>query len=170
MINEAFPGGERGRGVPVPLEKMALFPCSPKTKSWFSIFPVPQNCLCSPVPLMFRPLFPCSPENIACSLRNNDIVSLFLKNCPSSPVPQNLGRASLTRRCSALNRLSPPGSRLARFTCQPCQVVFLGDLPFSPTYRLTWLKMSEIILTDHKTQILTFGKKSSSLKPKHFFF
>ena len=27
------------------------------------------------------------------------------------------------------------------------QVVSLGDLPFSPIERLTWLKMSEIILT-----------------------
>ena len=60
-------------GIPVSSKTMALFPCSPKTKSWFSMFPVPQSCLCSPVPLNFRPLFPCSPE----------------KNCPCSPVPQN---------------------------------------------------------------------------------
>ena len=32
-------------------------------------------------------------------------------------------------------------------------VVFLGDLTFCPTLRLTGLKMSEIILTGRKTQI-----------------
>ena len=63
----------------VPLKNIALYPCFPKTKSSFCMFPVPKNCLCSPVPLIFRPLFPCSPEKIA-------IVPLF---------PQTPGRASL---------------------------------------------------------------------------
>ena len=72
---EALPGVGVGGATCslVPLEKMALLPCSPKTKSWFSMFPVPQKCLCSPVPLIFRPLFP-------------------WKN---ALVPQNPGRASM---------------------------------------------------------------------------
>ena len=52
------------------------------------------------------------------------------------------------------------GSSLARVICETSrvllagdQMVFLGDLPFSPTLRLTRLKMSEIILTGRKTQI-----------------
>ena len=61
------------------------------------------------------------------------------------------------------------GSSLARVTCETSQVllaggqvVFLGDLPFSPgTLRLTQLKMSEIILTGRKTQI---KKKSRTHK------
>ena len=32
--------------------------CSPKSKSLFSMFLVPQNNLCNPVPLIFRHLFP----------------------------------------------------------------------------------------------------------------
>ena len=40
----------------------ALFPCCPKSKSSFPIFPVPQNCLCVPVPLIFQTLVPCSLE------------------------------------------------------------------------------------------------------------
>ena len=54
--------------VPVPLfpwNKWPFSPCSPKTKSWFSMFPVPQNCLCSPVSLIYGPLFPCSLEKYA---------------------------------------------------------------------------------------------------------
>ena len=72
--NEALRGGGRGRGY--------LFPCSPrkyglvslfvKTKSWFSMFPFPQDCLCSPVPIIFRPLFPCS-------LEKNAFIPLFPK-------------------------------------------------------------------------------------------
>ena len=50
--------------VPLEKKKTALLPCSSKTKSWFSMFPVPQNCLCSPVPLIFRPFFPRSPEKM----------------------------------------------------------------------------------------------------------
>ena len=49
------------------------------------------------------------------------------------------------------------GSSLARVTYEISQVllaggqvVFLGDLPFSPHLRLTRLKMSEIILTGRK--------------------
>ena len=57
-------GGGDGTCSLVSLKKMALFPCSPKTKSGFSMFPVPQNCLCSPVPLIFRPLFPCSLKKV----------------------------------------------------------------------------------------------------------
>ena len=37
-------------------------PLNPKIKSWFPMFPILQNCLCSGLPLIFRPLFPCSPE------------------------------------------------------------------------------------------------------------
>ena len=73
LISEALPGG----GVPFPLlpwKKSAFFPCSLKSKIWFSIFPVPQNCICSPVPFSFFtfvPLFPwkmalcpCSPKSL----------------------------------------------------------------------------------------------------------
>ena len=52
------------------------------------------------------------------------------------------------------------GSSLAQVTCETRQVllaggqmVFLGDFPFFPILRLTWFKMSEIILTGRKTQI-----------------
>ena len=53
------------------------------------------------------------------------------------------------------------GWSLARVTCETSQVllaggqvVFLGGSPvFCLTLRLTWLKMSEIILTGHKTLI-----------------
>ena len=41
---------------------MTFFPFSAKSISWFSVFPVPQNCLCSPVPLIVRHLFTCSPD------------------------------------------------------------------------------------------------------------
>ena len=58
------------------------------------------------------------------------------------------------------------GSSLARVTCGTSQVllvggqvVYLGDLPFSPTLRLTRLKNSEIILTGRKTQINNETKK-----------
>ena len=68
-----------------------LFPCSPEInwlvpmfprnkKKMFSMFPVPQYCLCSPVRLKIWPLFPCSPEI-------NALVPLF----PKAP-----GRASLS--------------------------------------------------------------------------
>ena len=33
------------------------FPLFLKSKSWFSMYPIPQNCLCSPVPFIFKPLF-----------------------------------------------------------------------------------------------------------------
>ena len=61
----------------------------------------------------------------------------------------------------ALNRSSsqPVGSRLARVTFETSQVLlaggqvlFLGISRFRPTYRLTRLKMSELILTGRKTQ------------------
>ena len=39
----------------VPLKKISIFPCFPKSKSSFSMFPVPQNCLCS---LQFILLYP----------------------------------------------------------------------------------------------------------------
>ena len=48
-------------GIPVPLKYIALFPCSPKSKSWFAKFPVPQNCLYSPVQLTFKLVFHCYP-------------------------------------------------------------------------------------------------------------
>ena len=57
----------------VPLKKIASLPCSPKSKSWFPMFPVLQNCLCSP----FLDL--CSPEI-------NAIVPLL---------PETPGRASM---------------------------------------------------------------------------
>ena len=38
-----------------------FFPCSPKSKSWFSMFVVLQNRLCSPVPLILY-LYSFSPE------------------------------------------------------------------------------------------------------------
>ena len=62
-----------------PEKKIGIFPCSPKSKSWLSMFPVSQNCLYSPVPFSFRLLFPCSPEI-------NDLILLF---------PKILGRVSL---------------------------------------------------------------------------
>ena len=56
--------------------------------------------------------------------------------------------------------LTAVSSSLAWVTCETSQVllvggqvVFLGDLPFSPTLRLAQLKMSEIILKGHKNQI-----------------
>ena len=60
-IYGALPGGGGGTCSFVPW-KNDIFPCSPKSKSWFSMFPVPQYCLCSPVPFIFRLLFPRSPE------------------------------------------------------------------------------------------------------------
>ena len=52
-----------GGGGTRSLEKIDIFPCSPKSKSRFSMFPVPPNCLCSHVPFNFRLLFQgCSPE------------------------------------------------------------------------------------------------------------
>ena len=49
---------------------------------------------------------------------------------------------------------------LARVTCETSQfllaagqVVFSGISHFRPTLRLTWLKMSKLILTSRKTQI-----------------
>ena len=87
------PSQGRGRGwkgVPVPLfpwkKKIDIFPCSPKSKSWFSLFPVPPNCFCSPIPFSFRLLFPCSHEI-------NGLIPLFL---------QTPGRASLRRAISEL--------------------------------------------------------------------
>ena len=46
------------------------------------------------------------------------------------------------------------------------QVVFLGDLPFSPRLTMTWLKVSHIILVGCKTQIKK-KKKSSLVKVTH---
>ena len=60
-------------------EKVGICPCSPKSKSWFSMSHVPQNCLCSPVPFSFRLLFPFSPEI-------NGLIPLF---------PKTSGRASI---------------------------------------------------------------------------
>ena len=61
---------------------------------------------------------------------------------------------------SALNRLTAVGSSLAPVTCETSKFClrvvrwfFSGISRFCPTYRLTWLKMSEIILMGHKTQI-----------------
>ena len=63
------------------------WPCSPKTKSWFSMFTVPQNCLFSPVPHIFRPLFPwkklplfpCSPKPLGGPQYTKKINFIFLK-------------------------------------------------------------------------------------------
>ena len=56
---------------------------------------------------------------------------------------------------SIARHLIAVGSSLPQVACETSQVlfpggqvVFLGDSPFSPTLRLTRLKMSEIILTD----------------------
>ena len=70
LLREALSGGG---GVPIPLFPRKKWPCSPKSKSWFSMFP---KIAC--VPLIFRPLFPCFPEKIA-------LVPLF---------PKTPGRAS----------------------------------------------------------------------------
>ena len=47
------------------------------------------------------------------------------------------------------------------------QVFFLWDLRFHPTYRLTRLKMSEIILTGRKTQIKKKKKKDTKYLDRH---
>ena len=49
-------------------------------------------------------------------------------------------------------------------------MVFLGDLHFPPTLRLTWLKMSDIILTGRKTKIkkntnIIFSLQEEDRKP-----
>ena len=75
LYYEALPGEWEVGGDTcslVPLKKFVIFLCSPKSKSWFSLFPVPQNCICSPVPFSFRLLFPCSPEI-------NGLIPLFPK-------------------------------------------------------------------------------------------
>ena len=61
--------------------------------------------------------------------------------------------------CFRYRNLTAVGSSLARVTCETSQVllacgqvVFLGISHFYPTLRLTRLKMSEIILTGHKTK------------------
>ena len=80
-------GGGGGEGVPVPLEKMALFP---KNKTLIFYVPVPQNCLCSPVPLIFRPLFPwkklplfpCSPKPLG-GLRSEQTVQIQISSACS---------------------------------------------------------------------------------------
>ena len=64
------PPREGGTCSLVPLKKIVIFSCSPKSKSWFSMFPVPQNCLCFPVSFSF--IFPCS-------LEINDLIPLFPK-------------------------------------------------------------------------------------------
>ena len=46
LISETLPRG----GYLLPWKKIGIFPCSPKSKSWFSIFPVPQKCICSLFP------------------------------------------------------------------------------------------------------------------------
>ena len=43
-------------------KKIGIFLCSPKSKPLFSMFSIPQNCICCHVPFSFRLLFPCSPE------------------------------------------------------------------------------------------------------------
>ena len=43
--------------------------------------------------------------------------------------------------------------RQAKFCLHVVRWFFSGISRFHPTLRLTWLKMSEIILTGHKTQI-----------------
>ena len=60
-------GPPRGTCSFPPWNKLLCYPVPQKSKSWFSMFPVPQNCLCSPIALMFVPfktmsLFPCSPK------------------------------------------------------------------------------------------------------------
>ena len=57
----------------VPLKYFLIFPCSPKSKSKLSMFPAPQNYLCSPIPFIFRLVFSWSPEI-------NDITPLFSQN------------------------------------------------------------------------------------------
>ena len=90
--------GLRGYRSLGPLKQMAFFPCSPKTKSWFSMFPVPQNWLCFHVPLIFGPLFPCSPEKYA-------LFPLFPKTpWSASLIVYNPGNAFSEARLSTLVR------------------------------------------------------------------
>ena len=71
-------GPPGGGGVPVLLKKSAFSLVPQNRNLGFSMFPVPQNCICSPVPFSFRLLFPCSSEI-------NGLIPLF---------PKTLGRAS----------------------------------------------------------------------------
>ena len=109
----------------VPLEKMALFHCSLKPKSWFSKFPVPQNCLCSPAPLIFKSLFPCSPEKI-------DLVPLF---------PKTRGSASLILTTS-INGFWPNCAHALMSPSQggTCFLVPLEKWPCSPKPK-SWFSM-----------------------------
>ena len=57
--------------------------------------------------------------------------------------------------------IAKPHVRQAKF-CLPVVRWFLSGIShFCPTYRLTQLKMSEIILTGHKTQIKKIKKKQN---------
>ena len=55
----------------VPLNKIGIFPCSPKSKSWFSMFPDPQ--------IAFAPMFPSVLDLFPCSPEINDLIPLFSK-------------------------------------------------------------------------------------------
>ena len=54
--------GEWGDFIGVILFFFGIFLCFQKSISWFSMFRVPQNCLCSPILSICRILIPCSPE------------------------------------------------------------------------------------------------------------
>ena len=75
-------GGGVGYLSPYSQKKNRHFPLFPHNLIiLFSVFPVPQNCICSPVPFSFRLLFPCSPEinGPPCSPEINGLILLFPK-------------------------------------------------------------------------------------------
>ena len=63
----------------VPLKKNSAFFLIPQNQNFgFSMFSVPQHCLCFSVPFSFIILFPCSAEI-------NGLIPLFLKTPGSRP-------------------------------------------------------------------------------------
>ena len=64
-----------------------------------------------------------------------------------------MGKRSTSRSELTLTFRQTTEQRRAKFCLLVLRCFFLGDVKFSP-HHLTWLKISEIILTGYKTQII----------------